>query len=526
LPFAKGDLYVKEKTVVIDEASMLTMEDLLAVLNTLDLTHVTRLVLVGDPNQLPPIGVGRPFADLVGHLRSAQLLTADTGRGLGEALSELTVEVRTVLGDKGAVTSDALRIARLFASGPLPVDADSILTALSMNEKLNDVSVCYWLNPEELHTHLLKEFVTLLELKNTDDVLGFNHALGLQENGWLDPQNKNTAEHFQVLSPVRMHAYGVNELNRWVHQQFRSDQLSKARKRWAVSLGDEELVMSDKVIQLLNEDRKWYRFETKETGELYLANGEVGVVSGEYRGKDSSCLRIVFAGRPGINFSYWPWGETQATPLELAYALTVHKSQGSDFDFVFLVIPKKCRNLTRELMYTGLTRARQHLVLLIQGDSVQAINDFRNRSDTANRNTNLFCIGIRPERDAIPYAEHLIHRTEQGELVRSKSELVIANVMYHHKIPYHYEKLLRLSSGIPIHPDFTFADPAGDPIVWEHLGMMAKKEYSDGWLRRKAQYSEAGFVLGENLFTSEDGPDGSLNAQVLAQVAKKIQQMI
>jgi hypothetical protein len=51
---------------------MLTMDDLLAVLNTLDLTHVDRIILVGDPNQLPPIGVGRPFADLVGHLRVAQ----------------------------------------------------------------------------------------------------------------------------------------------------------------------------------------------------------------------------------------------------------------------------------------------------------------------------------------------------------------------------------------------------------------------------------------------------------------------
>jgi hypothetical protein len=58
------------------------------------------------------------------------------------------------------------------------------------------------------------------------------------------------------------------------------------------------------------------------------------------------------------------------------------------------------------------------------------------------------------------------------------------------------------------------------------LGMLAKKEYSDGWLRRKAQHLAAGFVLGENLFTSEDGPDGSLNAQTLAQIAKTVQEKI
>jgi hypothetical protein len=62
--FSSRQTHRKEKTVVIDECSMLTMDDLYAVLSALDLGHVERLILVGDPNQLPPIGVGRPFADL------------------------------------------------------------------------------------------------------------------------------------------------------------------------------------------------------------------------------------------------------------------------------------------------------------------------------------------------------------------------------------------------------------------------------------------------------------------------------
>ena len=55
--FDGEEQYKKERTVVIDECSMLTMDDLYAVLLALDLGHVQRLVLVGDPNQLPPIGV-------------------------------------------------------------------------------------------------------------------------------------------------------------------------------------------------------------------------------------------------------------------------------------------------------------------------------------------------------------------------------------------------------------------------------------------------------------------------------------
>src|SRR5207248_2432011 len=91
----------KEKTVVIDECSMLTMDDLYAVLQALDLGHVERLILVGDPNQLPPIGVGRPFADLVGVLDNP---ADDVERAAAEVRARLTIEVRTSLG----APSDAL----------------------------------------------------------------------------------------------------------------------------------------------------------------------------------------------------------------------------------------------------------------------------------------------------------------------------------------------------------------------------------------------------------------------------------
>ena len=83
-PLFTGDArrIASEKTVVIDECSMLTMDDLYAVLRALDLGHVERLILVGDPNQLPPIGVGRPFADLVGVLdEPASDARADGGGG-------------------------------------------------------------------------------------------------------------------------------------------------------------------------------------------------------------------------------------------------------------------------------------------------------------------------------------------------------------------------------------------------------------------------------------------------------------
>ena len=60
--------------------------------------------------------------------------------------------------------------------------------------------------------------------------------------------------------------------------------------------------------------------------------------------------------------------------LELAYALTVHKAQGSDFDVVFLIIPQAATTLSREMIYTGLTRFRTRLVLMIEKDVAPLLN--------------------------------------------------------------------------------------------------------------------------------------------------------
>jgi len=119
--FSGPETHRKEKTVVIDECSMLTMDDLYAVLRALDLGHVARLILVGDPNQLPPIGVGRPFADLVGVLDEP---SSDDEAMAAKVRARLTVEVRTALGGP----SDALRLAAWFTNEPQPKDADRVLS--------------------------------------------------------------------------------------------------------------------------------------------------------------------------------------------------------------------------------------------------------------------------------------------------------------------------------------------------------------------------------------------------------------
>jgi ATP-dependent exoDNAse (exonuclease V) alpha subunit len=505
----------KEKTVVIDECSMLTMDDVYAVLRALDLGHVERLILVGDPNQLPPIGVGRPFADLVGALdepsSSDEVVAA-------QVRARLTVEVRTALGGP----SDALRLAAWFTNEPQPKDADRVLSRLELHEDFNDLEITTWKTPEELRERIGEQMQAQLGLVSPTDVAGFDRALGLTEQGWIPFGEPDGAEAFQILSPVRMHAHGVHDLNRWLQQRFRP------RRAWAPAMGDEQIGPKDKVIQLRNQKRDGWS-PRGGSQEEYLANGEIGTVA-RYK-QNGGWFDVVFAGRPGLTFGYRAsnFGE-EGGPLELAYALTVHKAQGSDFGIVFFILPQT-RLLSRELLYTGLTRSKQKLVLLVEGDDVSGLYDLTlpTKSETARRNTNLFRSVVREDVDETPYAEHLIHRVSDGRMVRSKSELAIAIELQRLGMwsRCDYERPLEgPATRGRVRPDFTFIDAGGDPIVWEHLGMLDKESYRRSWEWKLEWYEQNGYRLGERLFTTQDDPAGGLDQTKITQVAQQIDELL
>lgn len=523
-PLFEGEkIHSKEKTVVIDESSMLTMDDLYAVLQGLDQIHVQRIILVGDPNQLPPIGVGRPFADFVGSLELTAQSDDPEQQTLSGAMGKLTVEVRSAT----TGPSDTLRLASWFTREQQPADADKVFNDLEIGETFNDLDIRFWKTTDDLREVLFEAFVDHLGLNSPDDVEGFDRALGLTEQRWVPYDDPDGAENFQVLSPVRMHPYGVYALNRLIQARFRGNELNSARqKSWKTKLGDEEIVIRDKVIQIKNQRRKAYKTDTRAEDYVYLANGEVGICARD----NHPFLNVVFAGRPNLTVGYSSWHFPSGSgPLELAYALTVHKAQGSEFRRVFVILPKTCRLLSRELLYTALTRSRDQLVLLIEGDDASILYEYTRpeSSETARRNTNLFQAAVRSEPDKVPYAEHLIHRTLKGHMVRSKSELVIANMLYQLGITYQYEPKYEglLVPGI-VRPDFMFADPAGDAIIWEHLGMLTRDDYRQSWERKQDWYLQNGFVEGASLFTTRDDEKGGLDSEDVRKVAEQIKDLL
>jgi ATP-dependent exoDNAse (exonuclease V) alpha subunit len=522
--FTGDSAYKLARTIVIDEASMLTLDDLAALLLALDLAHTQRIILVGDPNQLPPIGVGRPFVDLLVYLEmlagSAGTGDTNTANGAAGALGRLTVEVRTRSGD---APSDALRLASWFTRDPQSVNADRVFDQIATGARLNDLDISFWKTPNDLHERLLEKFQAYLGLRHPSDIVGFDRALGIREDGLVKFDAPDGVEHFQILTPTRMQSHGVYDLNRWLQRRFRGDELRKARSRDGKSLGQEEIVHKDKVIQVRNEMRFMYDHQRRQRTKSALANGEIGIIS---RGHDDF-MDVAFSGHAHQTAGYKADSYVdRECSLELAYALTVHKAQGSQFDIVFVIVPRGGW-LSRELIYTALTRARERLVLLVEGEDASPLYRFSlpSASDTARRNTNLFTPAVRSPGSSDLFPRSLVHCTRGGQLVRSKSELVIANMLEHMGVPYRYEAEFfgENEPGRRL-PDFTFATPDGRRIIWEHLGMLHRPEYALGWEEKRRWYEKNGFIEDVNLFTTRER--AGLDSREVQKIADRIRTLV
>jgi hypothetical protein len=298
------------------------------------------------------------------------------------------------------------------------------------------------------------------------------------------------------------------------------------------------------VINLRNTSWEYWRkikpSEKKEIALNYFANGEIGVITGEFRGKffhgsGEPNIEITFSTQPGYSYVFNPkWLDEEGDyRLELAYAITVHKSQGSGFEKVFFVLPSKGAILSRELIYTALTRQEQKIIILHQGD----FHDFirlasTEASSTARRFTDLFHLPEIKQLNKKWYDARYINISERGEPMISKNEVIIANCLnkYKKQISYAYEDKLKLESAErTIKPDFTIENLfTGKRFYWEHIGMMTKTDYRQKWAKKLEAYRMDGFVMyteatpfdDKILIVTEENPNGGINSQNIDEIVK------
>ncbi|MBJ8444165.1 ATP-dependent DNA helicase [Acinetobacter bereziniae] len=496
------------KTVIIDESSMLTEDMFSCILKLVD-SHAERIIFVGDPNQLPPIGAGRPFVDFINYLENAY----------PEKVARLQIEMRQGAG------GDDLSFAQIFSNSDT-VDKDVIYR---IQNKQTDKRLTYiqYTDLEELEKVFFEELVKITNMTNRDDVAGFNRSLGAIIDKYTNYPTSKSIEDWQVLSPTKFIGVGSYYLNNRLHQKYRQETVNEWNAHsWSKNSPQsvQNIVYGDKIISNVNGEKEYW---DGSLGKAYIANGEIGIMvdyPSHYGKKDknTSWYKFRFSSFEGKQFSYTKsdfGSDNSDSKLELAYALTVHKSQGSSFGKTLIIINGKSSFVTKELLYTAFSRQRDQLIVLsdlpIQ-ELVQYANDWY--SDTKQRYTDLFevpnIIEIESNRQKRYFEEKLIHKTIRGEMVRSKSEVIVANILNNMKIGYFYEKSLEVNGKVYI-PDFTIYYQ-GKTAYLEHLGMLGDEKYKKHWDEKRADYESVGISeISGTLIVTKDGLNGSLDATLI-----------
>lgn len=123
-----------------------------------------------------------------------------------------------------------------------------------------------------------------------------------------------------------------------------------------------------------------------------------------------------------------------------------------------------------------------------------------------------------------PYPMERTYKTERGELVRSKSEKIIADLLYTMKIPYQYEPYLCLNGYHVVYPDFmVYNVKKNQTLYWEHFGLIDNSEYAQHGWEKLIEYEHNGIFAGEDLIFSMETTDRPLDVDLLKE---KIQRLL
>ena len=317
--FAKDeDSPLKCDAVIVDEMSMVDIQLLHSLLKAVPTGK--RLILVGDPDQLPPVGPGFPFSDM---LRSGQLPAV--------RLTEIFRQAQESL-----IVMNAHRVNQ----GVMP----------DLKSRNSDFFFLPCRSEQEL-AHLITDLC----------------ARRLPENMGI------AGDQIQVLSPTRKGGVGTKELNRTLQAKLNPAAPDRRERPW----GDVVFREGDRVMQIRNNyDMTWRKTDGTVIGQGVF-NGDVGSITQIDPAMET--VTVLFDDREA-DYDFSQLGE-----LELAYAMTVHKSQGSEYRAVILAaFGGSPLLLSRSVLYTAITRARELLIIVGREETVVTMteNARRNRRYT------------------------------------------------------------------------------------------------------------------------------------------------
>jgi len=303
--------------IIVDEASMIDLPLMNKLLNAVG--NNTKVVMLGDKNQLSSVEIGSVFRDLC-------------REGLLDNYSKEFVDFCSSLGDKSITASNTESILDFGVELNKSYRFNETIEALSNSVKNGDHEKTLKALKEE-SDHIFSEKLTSparLRKILRDKAIKFYSLISKSSDVESDMKS------FMLLSPVRRGKYGTKNINRLMEEFIIREFDPEIYKR------DDELYFNGKPIIITENDY-----------DLMLFNGDVGVVVYE-----DKRFGVRFEGREElVDVLLLPEHES-------AFCITVHKSQGSEYGAVGIIVPDRANPMmTRELLYTAITRAKNRVEL-------------------------------------------------------------------------------------------------------------------------------------------------------------------
>ncbi len=353
--------------LVIDEASMVDLEMMAAVLDALP--ESARLVLLGDKDQLASVEAGAVLGELCERAargyytaETRDWLEAATGERIDESMLDL---YGTALDQAIAMLRESHRFSANSGIGELALrinegDAAGVARVLRANRTDIALLTCSATSDASFSALVIdghgggepasRSMATAVRhgyRHYLETMANREPARGAGPEAFAEWAMQVLKAHgaFQLLCAVRRGPWGVEGLNKRIARLLHEEGLIDARSEWYP--GRPVLV-------------------THNDYELGLMNGDIGIALAVPGGKDGGrTLRVAFPSADSPGGIKWVL-PSRLQAVDTVFALTVHKSQGSEFKHAALVLPDTFSPiLTRELVYTGVTRAREFLTLAI-----------------------------------------------------------------------------------------------------------------------------------------------------------------
>jgi len=322
--------------LIVDEASMVDLALMVKLIEALP-KHA-RLILLGDKDQLTSVDTGNILSDLCQDLTLGVTPNYSQSRLLSLGLSEQQ------LNSQG---SFALTDSLAFLQKSHRFDENSGVGQLAKAVNENNPSLLARIDQQK--TQGLFDDITFYEPQHRQAMINravdaYSEYLTLIKNGATVAQVHHAFAQYQLLAAVRKGPYGVNELNDKIEQTLSKRRLisiTMAQSRHYVGL---PIMISQNDYQ------------------LGLFNGDIGILMLD----EKHVLKAMFISDDGQIRDFFP---ARLPAHEKVYVMTIHKSQGSEFAHTALVLPPlqdASAGINRQLVYTGITRAKNKLDMIVQ----------------------------------------------------------------------------------------------------------------------------------------------------------------